>query len=76
MLYLLTVGNTNERRQEVRNSYLEAAMIEAIRLSTRPVDADTREGYRRMLAEALDERFDGSMEDARSWLASEEAASY
>jgi hypothetical protein len=76
MLYLLTVEDTKERRQEVRNSYLEAAMQEAIRLSTRPVDADTREGYRRLLAEALDKRFQGSMEDAKRWLASEEAASY
>jgi hypothetical protein len=65
-----------KRRQEMRDSYLEAAMQEAIRLSARPADADTHEGYRRMLAEALNKRFDGSMEDARSWLASEEAASY
>ena len=60
----------------MRNSYLETAMAEALRLSARPVDVETREGYRRMLAEALDERFRGSMEDAKRWLASEEAASY
>jgi hypothetical protein len=60
----------------MRESYLEAAMAEALRLSARPVDPETREGFRRILSEALDARFGDDMEASRRWLASEEAASY
>lgn len=59
----------------MRDSYLEKAMEEAVRLQ-RPANAATREGYRQLLAEALDTRFGGEIEAARRWLESEEAASY